>query len=336
MKRRWWMLAMKFPWRVLRLAEMKLGSRIFVAGHNGLVGGAITRNLRAAGYDNLIERSRAELDLTRQVEVEAFFESERPEFVFLAAAKVGGIYANDIRRAEFIYQNMMIAANVVEAAWRSGANKLLFLGSSCIYPRMASQPIVESALLTGELEPTNEPYAIAKIAGLKLCENYRRQYGFDAISLMPTNLYGPGDNFDLESSHVIPALMRKAHNAKLSNAPAMGVWGTGAPRREFLHVDDLADASVFLMQKYSEDATINVGVGHDLTIRELVELVREVVGYEGALEFDTSKPDGTPRKMLDIGRLQALGWKPKIALRDGLADTYRWFLDNQDSLRAAE
>ena len=327
---------MRFPWRVLRLAEMTLGSRIFVAGHNGLVGGAITRNLRAAGYDNLIERSRAELDLTRQVEVEAFFESERPEFVFLAAAKVGGIHANDTRRAEFIYQNMMIAANVVEAAWRSGANKLLFLGSSCIYPRMASQPIFESALLTGELEPTNEPYAIAKIAGLKLCENYRRQYGFDAISLMPTNLYGPGDNFDLESSHVIPALMRKAHNAKLSNAPAMGVWGTGAPRREFLHVDDLADASVFLMQKYSEDATINVGVGHDVTIRELVKLVREVVGYEGALEFDTSKPDGTPRKMLDIGRLQALGWKPKIALRDGLADTYRWFLDNQDSLRAAE
>ncbi len=318
------------------MAEMTPGSRIFVAGHNGLVGGAITRNLRAAGYDNLIERSRAELDLTRQVEVEAFFESERPEFVFLAAAKVGGIHANDTLRAEFIYQNMMIAANVVEAAWRSGAKKLLFLGSYCIYPRMASQPIIEPALLTGELEPTNEPYAIAKIAGLKLCENYRRQYGFDAISLMPTNLYGPGDNFDLESSHVIPALMRKAHNAKLSSAPAMGVWGTGAPRREFLHVDDLADASVFLMQKYNEDATINVGVGHDVTIRELVELVREVVGYEGALEFDTSKPDGTPRKMLDIGRLQALDWKPKIALRDGLADTYRWFLDNQDSLRAAE
>ena len=327
---------MKFPWRVLRLAEMTPGSRIFVAGHNGLVGGAITRNLRATGYDNLIERSRAELDLIRQVEVEAFFESERPEFVFLAAAKVGGIHANATHRAEFIYQNMMIAANVIEAARRSGAKKLLFLGSSCIYPKMASQPIVESALLTGELEPTNEPYAIAKIAGLKLCENYRRQYGFDAISLMPTNLYGPGDNFDLESSHVIPALMRKAHDAKLSNAPAMGVWGTGAPRREFLHVDDLADASVFLMQKYSEDATINVGVGHDLTIRELVELVREVVGYEGALEFDTSKPDGTPQKMLDIGRLQALGWKPRITLRDGLADTYRWFLDNQDSLRAAK
>ncbi len=327
---------MKFPWRVLRLAEMTPGSRIFVAGHNGLVGGAITRNLRAIGYDNLIERSRAELDLIRQVEVEAFFESERPEFVFLAAAKVGGIHANDTHRAEFIYQNMMIAANVIEAAWRSGAKKLLFLGSSCIYPKMASQPIVESALLTGELEPTNEPYAIAKIAGLKLCENYRRQYGFDAISLMPTNLYGPGDNFDLESSHVIPALMRKAHDAKLSNASAMDVWGTGTPRREFLHVDDLADASVFLMQKFSEDATINVGVGHDVTIRELAELVREVVGYEGALEFDTSKPDGTPQKMLDIGRLQALGWKPRVTLRGGLADTYRWFLDNQDSLRAAE
>ena len=318
------------------MAEMLPGSRIFVAGHNGLVGGAITRNLRAAGFGNLIERSRADLDLTRQAEVEAFFEAERPEFVFLAAAKVGGIHANDTRRAEFIYQNMMIAANVVDAAWRNGAKKLLFLGSSCIYPRLAPQPIVESALLTGELEPTNEPYAIAKIAGLKLCENYRRQYGFDAISLMPTNLYGPGDNFDLESSHVIPALMRKAHDAKLSGAPAMGVWGTGAPRREFLHVDDLADASVFLMQRYSEDVTINIGVGHDVTIRELVELVRDVVGYEGELAFDTSKPDGTPRKMLDISRLQALGWAPKVALRDGLAETYRWFLDNQDALRAAE
>jgi len=230
----------------------------------------------------------------------------------------------------------MIAANVVDAAWRSGAKKLLFLGSSCIYPRMAPQPIPESALLSGELEPTNEPYAIAKIAGLKLCENYRRQYGFDAISLMPTNLYGPGDNFDLEVSHVIPALMRKAHEAKLSNAPVLSVWGTGEPRREFLHVDDLADAAVFLMQNYSEVKTINVGVGYDVTIRELVELVRDVVGYGGALSFDTSKPDGTPRKMLDVGRLRTLGWSSKIELRNGLAETYRWFLNNQGSLRAAE
>lgn len=316
------------------MAKMQIGSRVFVAGHRGLVGGAITRKLIAAGYRNLIERSHVDLDLTRQAEVELFFEAEKPEFVFLAAAKVGGIHANDTRRAEFIYKNMMIAANVVDAAWQAGTKKLLFLGSSCIYPRMAPQPISELALLSGALEPTNEPYAIAKIAGLKLCENYRRQYGFDAISLMPTNLYGPGDNFDLEDSHVIPALMRKAHQAKLLNAPSMSVWGTGAPRREFLHVDDLADAAVFLMQNYSESESINVGVGHDVTIRELVELVKDVVGYDGALMFDKTKPDGAPRKMLDIGRLQELGWSPKIELRKGLTSTYRWFLENEGSLRA--
>lgn len=316
-----------FRWKVSLLAEMKADSRIFVAGHNGLVGSAITRALRAAGHTQLIERPRSEVNLVRQAEVEAFFAEERPEFVFLAAAKVGGIHANDTLRAEFIYENMMIAANVVEAAWRNGAAKLLFLGSSCIYPRLAPQPIQETALLTGELEPTNEPYAIAKIAGLKLCENYRRQYGFDAISLMPTNLYGPGDNFDLESSHVIPALMRKAHEAKISNAASMSVWGTGSPRREFLHVDDLAEAAVFLMDRYSDAETINVGVGDDVTIRELVTLICDVVGFRGELDFDTSKPDGTPRKMLDVGRLQSLGWRRKVALRDGLAETYAWYLD---------
>ena len=318
------------------MGELKPDSRIFVAGHNGLVGGAIGRALRAAGHTNLIERPRAELDLTRQAAVEEFFAAEKPEFVFLAAAKVGGIHANDTQRAEFIYQNMMIAANVIDAAWRNEARKLLFLGSSCIYPRMAPQPIVESALLTGALEPTNEPYAIAKIAGLKLCENYRRQYEFDAISLMPTNLYGPGDNFDLASSHVIPALMRKAHEAKVAGAPSMEVWGTGAPRREFLHVDDLADAAVFLMNRYSDAETVNVGVGEDVTIKELVTLICEVVGYQGELAFDTTKPDGTPRKMLDVGRLHSLGWRSRVALRDGLAETYAWFLENGDRLRAAE
>jgi len=315
---------------------MKADSRIFVAGHNGLVGSAITRALRAAGHTRLIERSRSEVNLIRQVEVEAFFAEERPEFVFLAAAKVGGIHANDTLRAEFIYEYMMIAANVVDAAWRNGAAKLLFLGSSCIYPRLAPQPIQETALLTGELEPTNEPYAIAKIAGLKLCENYRRQYGFDAVSLMPTNLYGPGDNFDLESSHVIPALMRKAHEAKIANAASMSVWGTGSPRRELLHVDDLAGAAVFLMDRYSEAETINVGVGDDVTIRELVTLICDVVGFRGELDFDTSKPDGTPRKMLNVGRLQSLGWRPRVILRNGLAETYAWYLAHEDTACAAE
>ena len=318
------------------MAEMKADSRIFVAGHNGLVGSAITRALRAAGHTRLIERSRSEVNLIRQVEVEAFFAEERPEFVFLAAAKVGGIHANDTLRAEFIYEYMMIAANVVDAAWRNGAAKLLFLGSSCIYPRLAPQPIQETALLTGELEPTNEPYAIAKIAGLKLCENYRRQYGFDAVSLMPTNLYGPGDNFDLESSHVIPALMRKAHEAKIANAASMSVWGTGSPRRELLHVDDLAGAAVFLMDRYSEAETINVGVGDDVTIRELVTLICDVVGFRGELDFDTSKPDGTPRKMLNVGRLQSLGWRPRVILRNGLAETYAWYLAHEDTACAAE
>ena len=317
------------------MAKMAADAKIFVAGHSGLVGSAIVRALRANGYSNLIVGGRSKVDLTRQSEVEVFFESEKPDYVFLAAAKVGGIHANQTFPAEFIYQNMMIAANVIEAAWRNDCEKLLYLGSSCIYPRLAPQPILETALLTSTLEPTNEPYAIAKIAGLKLCEYYRKQYGFDAISLMPTNLYGPGDNFDLEHSHVIPALMRKAHEAKMTGAPAMVVWGTGAPRREFLHVDDLADAAIHLMEHYSEATTINVGVGKDVTIKELVAIICDVVGFEGELEFDTSRPDGTPQKMLDIARLRSIGWTPNFELRDGLATTYAWFLENIDQLRAA-
>ncbi len=317
------------------MPRMAPEAKIFVAGHTGLVGGAISRMLKAEGYTNLIEPGRKDVDLTRQSEVETFFAVEKPEYVFLAAAKVGGIHANQSFPADFIYQNMMIAANVIDAAWRNDCRKLQFLGSSCIYPRLATQPISEGALLTSALEPTNEPYAIAKIAGLKLCEYYRKQYGFDAISLMPTNLYGPGDNFDLETSHVIPALMRKAHEAKLSDASHMSVWGTGTPRREFLHVDDLADAAVYLMEHYSEDETINVGVGEDVTIKELVELICDVVGFKGTLAFDTSKPDGTPRKMLDIKRLQAVGWTPNTNFRDGLIATYNWFLENIEQLRTA-
>ena len=317
------------------MPRMAPEAKIFVAGHTGLVGGAISRMLKAEGDTNLIEPGRKEVDLTRQSEVETFFAVEKPEYVFLAAAKVGGIHANQSFPADFIYQNMMIAANVIDAAWRNDCRKLQFLGSSCIYPRLATQPISEGALLTSALEPTNEPYAIAKIAGLKLCEYYRKQYGFDAISLMPTNLYGPGDNFDLETSHVIPALMRKAHEAKLSDASHMSVWGTGTPRREFLHVDDLADAAVYLMEHYSEDETINVGVGEDVTIKELVELICDVVGFKGTLALDTSKPDGTPRKMLDIKRLQAVGWTPNTNFRDGLTATYNWFLENIEQLRTA-
>ena len=318
------------------LDNINVDSRIFVAGHAGLVGRAITKALRLAGFNNLIERSRLELDLTRQADVEQFFFEERPEYVFLSAAKVGGINANNTLRGEFIYQNLMIAANIIDAAWRNKSEKLLFLGSSCIYPRLALQPITESALLTDKLEPTNEPYAIAKIAGLKLCENYRRQYGFNAISLMPTNLYGPGDNFDLESSHVIPALIRKAHEAKISHLPSMVVWGTGSPRREFLHVDDLAKAALYLMGHYDEEPIINVGIGKDVAIKNLAQLVCDVVGYTGEIIFDATKPDGTPRKCLNVARLNALGWEPKIALRDGLAETYAWFLGNLDSVGVAE
>ena len=306
---------------------MERTSRIFVAGHRGLVGSAITRRLREEGYHNLASRTRAELDLRNQTAVDAFFAAERPEYVFLAAAKVGGILANSTFPAEFLYDNLAIQSNVLDAAFRHGTRKLEFLGSSCIYPKLAPQPIREEALLTGPLEPTNEWYAIAKIAGIKMAQAYRQQYGFAAISVMPTNLYGPGDNFDLQSSHVVPALIRKFHEARINHEPEVVVWGTGSPRREFLHVDDLADAAVFLMQNYDLPEIINIGTGQDQTIAELAELIRRVTGYSGGLDFDHTKPDGTPRKLLDVSRLEALGWKARIPLHQGIENTYRWYLD---------
>jgi GDP-L-fucose synthase len=307
---------------------MEPGSRIFVAGHRGLVGSAIHRRLVAAGHDRLLLRTSAELDLRSPQAVDQFFAVERPEYVFLAAARVGGIHANNSRPAEFIRDNLQIQTNVIDAAWRNGARKLLFLGSSCIYPKLAPQPLREEYLLTGALEPTNEWYAIAKIAGLKMCQAYRRQYGFDAISAMPTNLYGPGDNFDLQNSHVLPALMRKIHEAKQAGQSEVTVWGTGTPRREFLHVDDLADACVFLMQRYSDEGAINCGWGEDVSIAELASAIAGVVGYDGRFVYDSSKPDGTPRKLLDTSRLSALGWSPSIRLEQGLRSTYRWYLEN--------
>jgi GDP-L-fucose synthase len=309
-----------------------LDSPIYVAGHNGLVGSAIVRRLRAEGASNLLLRSSKELDLRRQAEVERFFAERRPQYVFLAAAKVGGIEANRSRPAQFIRDNLQIQTNVIDAAYRNGTRKLLFLGSSCIYPRLAPQPMPEDSLLTGPLEPTNQWYAIAKIAGLKMCQAYRREFQFDAISAMPTNLYGPGDNFDLLDSHVLPALIRKCHEAKLRHADALEVWGTGTPRREFLHVDDLADACVFLMRQYSDEPPINVGWGEDISIGELARLVADTVGFNGELRFDPSKPDGTPRKLLDTSRLTALGWQPKIHLKAGLASTYEWFREHQGQL----
>jgi GDP-L-fucose synthase len=309
-----------------------LDSPIYVAGHNGLVGSAIVRRLRAEGASNLLLRSSKELDLRRQAEVERFFGERRPQYVFLAAAKVGGIEANRSRPAQFIRDNLQIQTNVIDAAYRNGTRKLLFLGSSCIYPRLAPQPMPEDSLLTGPLEPTNQWYAIAKIAGLKMCQAYRREFQFDAISAMPTNLYGPGDNFDLLDSHVLPALIRKCHEAKLRHADALEVWGTGTPRREFLHVDDLADACVFLMRQYSDEPPINVGWGEDISIGELARLVADTVGFNGELRFDPSKPDGTPRKLLDTSRLTALGWQPKIHLKAGLASTYEWFREHQGQL----
>lgn len=304
---------------------MNRESKIYIAGHRGLVGSAILRKLQAEGYTNLITRTRAELDLTDQAAVREFFAAEQPEYVFLAAAKVGGILANQSYPAEFIRDNLLIQNNVIDTAYRQGVKKLLFLGSSCIYPKLAPQPMKEEYLLTGSLEPTNEWYAIAKIAGIKMCQAYRRQYGFSAISLMPTNLYGPGDNFDLQTSHVLAALLRKFHEAKMTQAPSVVVWGTGVPRREFLHVDDLADATLFLMQQYDSEEIINVGVGADLSIRELAELIGDIVGYTGSITFDPSKPDGTPRKLLDVSRLHSLGWKPKIGLREGITHTYQWY-----------
>jgi GDP-L-fucose synthase len=323
--------------------QMQSGRRVYVAGHRGMVGAAICRRLERAGVRDLITRTHAELDLTNQAAVDAFFAAEKPDQVYLAAAKVGGIWANNSYPAEFIYRNLMIEANVIDAAHRHGVERLLFLGSSCIYPRLAEQPMREQALLTGPLEPTNEPYAIAKIAGIKLCESYNRQYGSDFRSVMPTNLYGPGDNFDLENSHVIPALLRKFHEARESGAPAVEVWGSGGPRREFLHVDDMADACVFVMgldagtyRRETEPmlSHINVGVGEDVRIRELAETVRDVVGYRGEIRFDTGKPDGAPRKLLDCSRLTRLGWRARIGLREGLEQTYAWYLQNRERARS--
>jgi GDP-L-fucose synthase len=321
---------------------MDTNARIYVAGHRGMVGAAILRALQARGYGNLITLSHAELDLTDQVAVRGFFAAERPEYVFLAAARVGGIQANDTYPAEFIYQNLMIEANIVEAAWRQGTERLLFLGSSCIYPRLADQPMTEGELLTGGLEPTNEPYAVAKIAGIKLCESFNRQYGTDFRSVMPTNLYGPGDNFHLENSHVIPALLRKFHEARVAGAPWVEVWGSGTPRREFLHVDDMAAACLFVMQtsraRYRSHVTptqshLNVGVGRDISIRELAEIIGRITGFEGELHFDASKPDGAPRKLLDVSRLAAMGWKAQIDLESGLRSTYRWYVEHAAELR---
>ena len=300
-------------------------SRIFVAGHRGLVGSAIVRRLEETGSRNLLLRDRAQLDLLDQAAVTRFFAEHRPEFVFLAAAKVGGIMANVTQPAEFLYENLAVQTNVIHAAWQQGARKLLFLGSSCIYPKVAPQPIKEEYLLTGPLEPTNEAYAIAKIAGLKLAAAYRAQYGFPAISLMPTNLYGPGDNFDLETSHVLPALIRRFHQAKISGSTEVTLWGTGTPRREFLHVDDLASAACFLMETYDGCDALNVGTGEDLTIAELAELVARVTGYSGRIRFDPSRPDGMRRKLLDVSRIDALGWRARISIEEGVASTYKWY-----------
>ncbi len=308
---------------------MNKKSKIFVAGHRGMVGAAITRHLQNAGFENLILRTSGEVDLRNAAQTAHFFETEKPEYVFQAAAKVGGILANNTRRAEFIYDNLQIQNNVIHNAYKVGAKKLLFLGSSCIYPKLAPQPIREEYLLTGLLEPTNEPYAIAKIAGIKMCESYRDQYGFNAISLMPTNLYGPGDNFDLQSSHVLPALLRKAHEAKARGDSEIVVWGSGTPMREFLFCEDLADACVFLMDNYEGKEILNVGTGEDCTIAQLAESIMETVGFEGKLVFDSSKPDGTPRKLLDVSNLTKAGWTAKTGLSKGLKLTYNWFLKNQ-------
>jgi len=302
---------------------------IYVAGHRGMVGGALVRILNQAGYHNLLLRSRNELDLRNRTAVEAFFRDHRPAIVIDAAARVGGIHANNSKPVEFLLENLEIQNHVISAAAQFGTRKLLFLGSSCIYPKFAPQPIPESSLLTGELEPTNEPYALAKICGIKLCQAYARQYGKNFLSAMPTNLYGPGDNFDLETSHVLPALIRKVHEAKKKNSEAIVLWGTGSPRREFLHVDDLAEACLFLLQNHNDPEIVNVGCGEDLTIRELAELVCRIVGFEGEIRHDLDKPDGTPRKLLDVGKIHQLGWRARISLEEGISSTYQWFLQNQ-------
>lgn len=307
---------------------MKKAASVFVAGRGGLVGSAIVRALEARGFTNLLEPSRKALDLRNQAAVDAFFSDERPEYVFLAAAKVGGILANDTFPADFIRDNLQIQTNVIDAAYRHGTRKLCFLGSSCVYPRLAPQPIEETSLLSGPLESTNQWYAIAKIAGIKMCQAYARQYGFNAISLMPTNLYGPGDNFDLQTSHVLPALLRKFHEARATGAGSVTVWGSGSPRREFLYVDDLADAACFLMEAYDSPELINVGVGEDVTIAELAELIRDTVDFNGEIVFDRTKPDGTPRKLLDVSKCSRLGWQAHTKLADGLDATYAWYLEH--------
>lgn len=309
---------------------MDKSAKIYVAGHRGLVGSAILRRLHAQGFENLLTRTSAELDLSDQVAVRDFFAAERPDYVFLAAARVGGIHANNEYPADFIYQNLMIEANVIESARLAGVEKLLFLGSTCIYPKLAQQPLQEEYLLTGPLEPTNEWYAVAKIAGIKLCQAYRRQYGCDFISAMPTNLYGPEDNFDLENSHVLPALLRKFHAAKRSGHPTVTVWGSGKPLREFLHVDDCAAACLFLMDHYAGEEIVNIGVGEDLSIAELAATVRRVVGFEGEIVYDADKPDGTPRKLVDTTRINGLGWRAGISLEEGIRSTYEWYLENVD------
>ncbi|MGA4516249.1 GDP-L-fucose synthase [Solibacillus silvestris] len=307
---------------------MKNNEKIYVAGHRGLVGSAIIRKLEAQGYSNLVYRTSNELDLRDKNQVDQFFEEQQPVYVFIAAAKVGGIVANNTYPAEFIRDNLLIQTNIIDASYRYGVKKLLFLGSTCIYPKYAPQPMSEEALLTGALEPTNEPYAIAKIAGIKMCESYNRQYGTNFVSVMPTNLYGPNDNFDLESSHVLPALIRKFHEAKINNDQSVEVWGTGMPRREFLYVDDLADAVIYLMNHYNGNQFVNIGVGKDISIKELAEKIKTIVGFENDIVFNSAKPDGTPRKLVDVTRINELGWRASTSLDDGLIKAYEWFLNN--------
>ena len=312
---------------------MNKQDKIYVAGHRGLVGSAIVRRLQAEGFQNLVFRTSKELDLREQQAVRDFFAAEKPDYVILAAAKVGGILANDTYPAEFIYDNLMMEVNIIRSSYENQVKKLLALGSTCIYPKLAAQPLKEEYLLSGPLEPTNEWYAVAKIAGIKMCQAYQRQYGCKFIAAMPTNLYGPGDNFDLEKSHVLPAMIRKFHEAKLSQSPTVTLWGTGKALREFLHVDDLADACLFLMEKYEDPEIINIGTGQDLSIADLAGIVRDVVGFEGGIVYDASKPDGTPRKLVDVSKINNLGWRARIGLREGVARTYQWFLDNQAELR---
>lgn len=313
---------------------MQKNAKIYIAGHKGMVGSAILRNLEREGFTNIITRNSKELNLINQQDVHDFFREEKPDYVFLAAAKVGGIHANNTFRAEFLYNNLMMECNVIHAAYLSGVKKLLFLGSTCIYPKLAPQPLKEEYLLTGTLEQTNEPYAIAKIAGIKLCESYRRQYNCDYISVMPTNLYGPNDNYDLNNSHVLPALIRKFHEAKIQNLPSVTIWGSGTPLREFLHVDDLAAACIFLMETYSDEGLVNIGVGDDITIKDLALLIKDIVGYTGDLTFDATKPDGTPRKLVDVSRLHSLGFIAKIGLREGITSVYKDFARDYDKIAA--